>query len=65
MSNRIAPRDPMAHVIEMDYFNALIVDLKLKELGKPMLRAIDMERLEEGTKHIRTLMQCRKKMLFH
>lgn len=40
------------------YFNQLLIDLKLIELGHKITEEINMKRLEEGNKHIRDIGAC-------
>lgn len=59
-TKRIAndPGQP-CHMAEADYFNKLIIDLKMQILGAPF-EPVSMERLEEGTKHVLALDECRR-----
>jgi hypothetical protein len=51
------------HNEEIAFFTRLLIDLKKREVGHAY-EAITMERLEEGTRHVQTLFQCKKKGLF-
>lgn len=64
MSTRIADRGMMTHTVECEHLGSLIVDLKLQLLGKEMREPITMERLNEATKHIGKIQQCRQKGLW-
>jgi hypothetical protein len=51
------------HNDEISFFTDLIIDLKLQVLGREMRQPITMERLDQGTKHVGKLMQCRERGL--
>ena len=53
----------MTHMMECGVLTALIIDLKKRELGREHT-PITMERLEEASKAIGTIQQCRKQALF-
>ena len=54
-------REPMIqnHSKAVGYFNQLLIDLKLQALGEKH-EPITMERLEEGTKHVRDVAGCQR-----
>lgn len=58
--SRIADRGEMTHVIECGHLVRLVIDLKLQLLGREMRDPITMERLDEATKHIGKIQQCRR-----
>lgn len=60
---RIGERGMMAHWMEVGPLNTLVLRAKLRELGRPH-EPITMELLEECTKSIGTIMQCRKPAVF-
>ena len=47
------------HSEAVGYFNLLLIDLKLQNLGEEY-EPITMERLEEGTRHIRDIAECQR-----
>lgn len=53
----------MAHLEECRVLTSLIIDLKKRELGHEH-EPITMERLQEATKQIGNIQQCRKQVLF-
>ena len=62
------PRDINAHTImthmeECRVLTGLIIDLKKRELGREH-EPITMERLNEATKAVGTIQQCRKQGLY-
>lgn len=52
------------HGEAIDFFNQLILDLKKKMHGFPH-EEITAERLDQGTKHVGELMQCRSQSKFY
>lgn len=62
--NRVADRGYMKHDQEIGFLTSLLIDLKLIELGREARTPITMERLEEATRHVSALMQCRKQGLY-
>lgn len=53
------------HQEAIDYFNRLLLDLKLQQMGRTdVSHPIDDERLAEGDKHIRDISCCRKRIIF-
>jgi len=61
MSDRIADDHGRAkHAAQIDFFNALIIDLKPLELDKPPREPITMARLEDATANLSILEQCRE-----
>jgi len=62
---RIADRgEEMTHSSEVTYFNRLIIDLKLREMGKEPSEPITMERLQSATQYLQKISQCRKRTMF-
>ena len=62
MKHQIADDTGMLkHAEAIDFFNRLIIDLKLVLLHHENWQdaPMDINRLEEATKHINNLMQCR------
>jgi hypothetical protein len=59
MNGRIADRGIMTHLAELGPLNALLLDLKKQKLGYAF-EAITDERLEECSKAVAKIMQCRK-----
>lgn len=55
-----ADRGLPKHGKEIGFLNDLIIDLKLQAIGRQVREPVTMERLEEATKHIGALMQCRE-----
>jgi hypothetical protein len=53
----------MTHAEECSLLTSLIIDLKKRELGREH-PPITMERLEEASKVIGKIQQCRKQALF-
>lgn len=53
----------MTHSEECCVLTGLIIDLKKRELGREH-EPITMERLDEATKAIGAIQQCRKQVLF-
>lgn len=53
----------MTHMEECGLLTALLIDLKKRELGREHT-AITMERLDEASKAVGKLQQCRKQALF-
>jgi hypothetical protein len=51
------------HADAVKYFNRLLVDMKKWKLGYEH-DPVTMERLEEGTKHVQELDQCRRPSKF-
>lgn len=51
------------HGMQIACFTQLLIDLKKRELGHAY-RPITIARLEECSRHVQTLFQCKKKMLF-
>lgn len=64
MSQRIADRGYIKHDEEVGFFTSLLIDLKLREMGREPRQPITLERLDQATKHVRTVMQCRKQGLY-
>lgn len=62
MPDRIAEDPGLAnHSDAAYYFNQLLLDLKKQLLGAPF-EPITMDRLNEGSKHVQELDQCRRPM---
>lgn len=53
----------MTHAQECSFLTSLIIDLKKRELGREH-SPITMERLDEASKTIGKIQQCRKQALF-
>ena len=53
----------MAHAEECSVLTTLLIDLKKRELGREF-EPITMERLEEASKFVSKIQQCRKQVLF-
>lgn len=64
MSQRIADRGIMTHIQECGVLDTLIIDLKLREMGREPREPITLERLDEATKAIGKIQQCRKQGLY-
>jgi len=54
----------LKHSEAIGYFNNLIIDLKLQTLGKEPREPFTMERLDEATRHVQKLMECREKVRY-
>ncbi len=66
MSERIAPDTGRTkHGKEIEFFNHLLIDLKLREMGMAPHDSITMERLNEGSVHISKLSDCREPTRFY
>jgi len=63
MSTRIADRGIMTHWHELGPLTRLMLDLRKQSLGKTF-DPITPERLDECSKAINQIMQCRKQGLF-
>lgn len=61
---RVADRGQLVHNDEVVFLTNLIIDLKNQSLGRVPVAAIPMERLEQATKHVWSLLRCRKQGLF-
>lgn len=59
MTARISERGIMTHLEEVGPLTSLLIDLKKQQLGYDFA-PITMERLEECSKAIAKIMQCRK-----
>jgi hypothetical protein len=58
--NRIAGEPTIQnHGEAAGYFNRLLIDLKKRVMGLEH-EPITMERLEEGTKHVRDIAECQR-----
>lgn len=64
MNERIAEMGVMKHVQAIEFFNDLIIDLKLLQLGKLPRQPITMERLEDATRHLVDLERCKEKVVW-
>jgi len=53
----------MTHLFELGPLTALMLDLRKQSLGKPF-NPITVERLDECSKSIQKIMQCRQKGLY-
>lgn len=53
----------ITHMEECSLLTALLIDLKKRELGREHAQ-ITMERLDEASKAIGIIQQCRKQVLF-
>jgi len=62
-AQRIADRGIMTHLVELGPLSTLVLELKKKLLGKQH-REITMQDLDECTKAIHKIMQCRHKGLY-
>jgi hypothetical protein len=60
---RVADRGIMTHLFELGPLTALMLDLRKQSLGKPF-NPITVERLDECSKSIQKIMQCRQKGLY-
>lgn len=60
---RINDHSVMTHLMEVGVLTTLIIDLKKRELGREHT-PITMERLDEATKAIGQIQQCRRKGLY-
>jgi hypothetical protein len=63
MSTRIAERGIMTHLAELEPLTKLMIDLRKQLLGHPF-DPINDERLDECSKAIAKIMQCRTKGLW-
>ena len=51
----------MNHSEAVGFFNRLIIDLKLRELGEPH-DPITIERLQEASTHVRDIAECKRRV---
>lgn len=61
---RVADLGSLVHDAEIGFLTSLLIDLKLREMGRTPHAPITMERLTEASKHVGKLLQCRKRGLY-
>ncbi len=61
--SQIADERISKHSSAILFFDSLIVDLKLVELGHEPIKPVTLERLEQASRHIQDIQRCTEPVL--